>query len=136
MDRALVDTDILSEFLRGKNAEVRRRASEYLRQHGRLTLSVITIFEVVRGRHQANQPDRALQFLSWPKSAEVLPFDASCAVRAGELAGAMHRAGTMLAIADVLIAATALAYDLVVVTGNTQHYARLAPLGLRLENWR
>ena len=99
-------------------------------------MSVVTIFEVVRGRHQANQAERALQFLSWAKSAEVLPLDEACAVRAGELAGAMHRAGTTLAIADVVIAATALVHGLVVVTANTQHDSRLTPFGLRLENWR
>jgi predicted nucleic acid-binding protein len=60
----------------------------------------------------------------------------ACAVRAGELAGALYQVGQPLAVADVLIAATALVHGLVVATANVKHYERLVPLDLRLENWR
>jgi hypothetical protein len=36
MTRTLIDTDILSDFLRGKNAQVLARSDTYLRQHARL----------------------------------------------------------------------------------------------------
>jgi predicted nucleic acid-binding protein len=136
MDKVLVDTDILSDFLRGKDAAVASRARAYLRHRGRLTLSVVTVFEIVRGRHHAGQVPQAATFLGWTRGAEVLPFDAECAVRAGEIAGALGRAGKPLAMADVLIGATALVHDLVVATANVRHYERLVALGLRLENWR
>src|SRR5713101_1735857 len=76
MTRTLIDTDILSDFLRGKNVHVVDRANAYLRDHGRFTISVVTVFEIVRGRHQANQLDRALKFLEWTKRppAFVLPL--------------------------------------------------------------
>ena len=64
MDKCIVDTDILSEYLRGKNADVQDRAREYLEEHGRFTMSVVTMFEVVRGRHQANQPSELRNFLT------------------------------------------------------------------------
>jgi predicted nucleic acid-binding protein len=57
-------------------------------------------------------------------------------VRAGEIAGVLYQAGRPLAVADVLIGATALVHGLVVATANVKHYERLVPLGLRLENWR
>jgi predicted nucleic acid-binding protein len=69
-------------------------------------------------------------------SAEVLALDAACAVRAGEIAGALYQVGQPLAVADVLIGATALVHGLVIATANVKHYERLVPLGLRLENWR
>jgi predicted nucleic acid-binding protein len=136
MDKVLVDTDILSDFLRGKNAAVQERARVYLADRGRLTLSVVTIFEIVRGRHHAGQLDHASAFLTWTRKAEVLPFDAGCAVRAGEIAGSLYQVGRPLAVADVLIGATALVHGLVVATANVKHYERLVPFGLRLENWR
>lgn len=71
MDKVLVDTDILSDFLRGKNAAVQERARAYLVARGRLTLSVVTVFEIVRGRHHAGQADHAATFLAWTRSAEV-----------------------------------------------------------------
>jgi tRNA(fMet)-specific endonuclease VapC len=136
MDKVLADTDILSDFLRGKSAAVQERAQAYLADRGRLTLSVVTIFEVVRGRHHAGQVDQAAAFLAWTRNAEVLPLDTDCAVRAGEIAGALYQVGRPLGVADLLIGATALVHGLVVATANTKHYERLVPLGLRLENWR
>ena len=114
MDKCLLDTDVLSEYLRGRNVQVQDRAREYLREHGRLTISVVTVFEVVRGRHHAKQPERAAQFLGWVnQNADVLGFDTACAVRAGEIAGAMLSGGTPLAVADVMIGATAAVQGLV-----------------------
>jgi predicted nucleic acid-binding protein len=55
---------------------------------------VVTVFEVIRGRHHANQVERGSQFLEWAKqNVEVLDFDFDCAAKAGEIAGAMFRAG-------------------------------------------
>jgi tRNA(fMet)-specific endonuclease VapC len=136
MDKVLVDTDILSDFLRGKNAVVRDRARAYLADRRQLTLSVVTVFEIVRGRHHAGQVQHAATFLEWTRTADVLAFDTACAVRAGEIAGALYQAGQPLAVADVLIGATAMVHGLVVATANVKHYERLVPLGLRLENWR
>jgi tRNA(fMet)-specific endonuclease VapC len=137
MEKSLVDTDILSEYLRGKNVQVRDRAREYIAEHGRLAISVVTVFEVVRGRHQASQIARAARFLAWIKTGvDVFAIDAACAARAGEMAGEMQRAGTPLAVADVIIGATAIVTGRVLVTGNAKHFERLVPFGLSVQNWR
>jgi tRNA(fMet)-specific endonuclease VapC len=136
MTRTLVDTDIPSDFLRGKNAHVVDRANVYLRDHGRFTISVVTVFEIVRGRHQANQLDRAQKFLEWTKLADVLAFDAECARIAGEIGGSLLRSGLPVGVADVLIAATAIAHGLTLATANVDHYQRMKPFGLTIENWR
>jgi tRNA(fMet)-specific endonuclease VapC len=136
MNRALVDTDILSDLLRGRYPEVQQRAAEYLEQHGRLTVSAVTVFEILRGRHQAGQTERAAEFLGWARNCDVLAFDDRCARVAGEIAGALMRAGQTAAVADVLIAATATEHGLTLVTANVAHFERMQPFGLVLENWR
>ena len=136
MQKTLIDTDILSEYLRGKNADVVRRAGEYLQEHGRFAMSVLTVFEVVRGRHQANQIERATQFLAWVRGCEVVHFDAECAQLGGKIAGALLRTGTTVGVADVLIATTAIVHQLKLVTGNVDNYQRMVPFGLTIENWR
>jgi hypothetical protein len=60
MDKVLVDTDILSDFLRGKNTSVRDRAQAYVADRQRLTLSVVTVFEIIRGRHHPGQLEHAV----------------------------------------------------------------------------
>lgn len=81
-------------------------------------MSLLTVFEIIRGRHQANQIDRAAQFLTWASGNEVVPFDDGCARLGGEMAGALLRNGTTVGVADTLIAATAIVHKLTLVTGN------------------
>ena len=73
---------------------------------------------------------------AWTQTAEVLTFDVACAVRAGEIAGSLYQAGKPLAVADVVIGATALVHGLGVASANVRHYQPLVPLGLSVENWR
>jgi tRNA(fMet)-specific endonuclease VapC len=115
---------------------VLRRAEAYINEHGHLALSVVTVFEVVRGRHQAQQVDRAAQFLAWLPNAEVLAFDDKSARIGGEIAGVIMRTGTTIGVADVLIAATAIANNVTLATANLAHYQRLVPFGLSIANWR
>jgi tRNA(fMet)-specific endonuclease VapC len=136
MNRALVDTDILSDLLRGKHPEVQRRAAAYLAEHERLTISALTVFEVVRGRHQAAQPERAAEFLAWARTASVTVLDDECARVAGEIAGALMRSGQTVGVADVLIAASAIVHQLTLVSGNVAHFDRMKRFGLNTENWR
>jgi len=59
----LVDTDSLSEILKGVNAAVVSRAREYQAQHGRYTISTITIVEIVKGFHKVQREERLQEFL-------------------------------------------------------------------------
>ena len=136
MNRALVDTDILSDLLRGRNPEVQRRTAAYLAEHECLTISALTVFEVVRGRHQAAQPDRAAEFLGWARATTVIALDDECARVAGEIAGTLMRSGQTVGVADVLIAASAIVHHLTLVTGNVAHFDRMTQFGLTVANWR
>jgi predicted nucleic acid-binding protein len=69
---------------------------------------------------------------------EILPFDLGCARLAGDIGGALVRAGRPMGVVDVGLAATAIHLDRVLVSGNTAHfgYVREAGFDLKLENWR
>ena len=56
--KTLLDTDIFSELMRGKNEVVRARADAYLKQHDRLTISTITVLEVAKGLHKVRREAR------------------------------------------------------------------------------
>jgi predicted nucleic acid-binding protein len=138
VNKALLDTDILSEVGKGIDPNVARNATAYRNAFGRYTLSVITVMEVVRG-FQKNQSARRLQhFLGAIAAEEVLPFDQPDAELAGRMAGDLDRAGQPIGRADPMIAAIALRHGLELVTGNTAHYQRIRQLGypLTLVNWR
>jgi len=62
MPEALLDTDTLSLYRRS-HPQVTAHAAAYIRQHGQLTLSEITRYEVLRGltAAQATRPRAAFE---------------------------------------------------------------------------
>jgi predicted nucleic acid-binding protein len=138
MRKALLDTDILSEILRGVNAAVTRNAEAYLGVHGRFSLSVITVMEMVKGFQKVQRPQKITSLLALFASQEVLDFDREAAEQAGRIWGDLDRTGQTIGLADPMIAAVALQHGLELVTGNTAHYQRIQQLGypLTLANWR
>ena len=138
MNKALLDTDTLSEIGKGINPTVATRATTYRRAFGFYTLSVISVMEIVRGHQRANNPMRLNAFLTSVAAQEVLSFDQDAAELAGRIAGDLERTGQGIGIADPMIAATAIRHGLELVTGNTAHFLRIQGLGypLTLINWR
>jgi predicted nucleic acid-binding protein len=138
MNKALLDTDIYSEVLRAVNATVIGHATTHRQANGRLTLSVITVMEMVKGFQQVQQPQRIAAVLTHVGSEEVLEFDQPAAELAGRIWGDLERTGQPIGLADPMIAAIALTNSLDLVTGNTAHYQRIQQLGypLTVVNWR
>lgn len=63
----------------------------------------------------------------------VVGFDSDCALQAARLRAALQRTGRPIGPYDALIAATALAKNLTLVTRNTREFSRLP--GLRVQDW-
>ena len=138
MDKALVDTDIFSEILKGIDPHVAAQATAYRAIFGRYTVSTITILEIVKGLHKMQREDRIQQFLDGLTTVDVLTLDIQSAELAGRIYADLERTGQPIGRADPIIAAIALRYGLILVTGNQAHYERIQPLGynLKLGNWR
>ena len=134
MDEAILDSDILSEVLKGKNSHVAAKARTYLAQHGRLAFSAITYYEILRGI-QANRATRLMQsFQQTTAGADLLPISVPVLERAAQLWVSANAGGHPRGDADLIIAATALEAQRVLVTGNTAHFSWIT--GLRLADWR
>jgi len=140
MERAILDTDIFSEVLRGRSQAVIAKADAYLSTFGHFTISVITVAEMVDGlkRHFREGAISKLLEKLQIEGHEVLSLDLEVAKIAGSIAGELHRTGQPIGRIDPFIAAIAIEAGLPLVTGNVSHFERIASLGykLRLENWR
>lgn len=62
-----------------------------------------------------------------------LPFDAKAADIHAEWHVRLRRSGTLIGAHDLMIAATALVYDLIVVTRNTNEFKRIETL--HIDDW-
>ena len=138
MNKSLLDTDVLSEVAKARDSRVAATAQAYLAEHGRFTLSAVTLMEAVRGYQRAGRPEQLRQFLTIAAQQDVLAFTRTTAELAGKIDGDLTKGGKPIGRADPMIAATAIEHALVLVTGNTEHFARIQALGypLLLDNWR
>jgi tRNA(fMet)-specific endonuclease VapC len=134
MNLALLDTDILSEVLKQRNATVARHASVYLQIHGRFAFSMFTRYEIVRGYKESNATRQLQRFAAFCARSYVLPLTDAVFERAADLWAAARQGGHPHGDADLLIAATALEDGRELVTGNTAHFKWIP--GLSLLNWR
>jgi predicted nucleic acid-binding protein len=124
-----IDTNALSEYNRpgGPDAGVKRwlEVTDRQSQH----VSVITLAEIQQGIELLAEGKRRAQLEEWLKqdleawfSGRILPVDRRVAARWASLVAQGARTGMPLPTVDSLIAATALAYDLTIVTRNTRDF--------------
>lgn len=127
-DMYLLDTNVISEARKGVGANpgVRQFFSAAKRDGTPLYLTVITLGEVRQGieriRHRGDQQqaDRLERWLTKVKTEYedyILPFESDAADIWGRLR-VLHAENPL----DKQIAATALIYDLTVVTRNIEHF--------------
>jgi tRNA(fMet)-specific endonuclease VapC len=138
VNKALLDTDILSEIGKGIDPNVVRTATIYRKAHGRYTMSAVTVMEIIRGFQRKQSIRRLQSFVASLGTEEVIHFDLAAADLAGRIAGDLERTGRPIGTADTMIAAIALTHGLDLVTGNTAHFQYVQSLGypLTLVNWR
>jgi tRNA(fMet)-specific endonuclease VapC len=138
LNKALLDTDILSEIGKANDAIVAANAKTYRRSFGHDTFSTVSVMEVVRGLQRTQATGRLNAFLATLPHMELLPFDQAAAELAGRIAGDLEWIGQPIGAADTMIAAIAIENVLELVTGNTADYQRVKQLGypLTLVNWR
>jgi tRNA(fMet)-specific endonuclease VapC len=138
VNKSLLDTDILSEIHKARDRGLVERAEQCRQEFGSYSLASVTVLEVVRGLRMAGKTEKLTAFLTGLAGEEVLACTRSTAELAGLIDADFQSAGQTIGRIDPIIAATAIEHDLVLVTGNTDHFARVQSLGyaLPLENWR
>lgn len=57
-DLGLLDTDTLSEIMRGRDANIVQKAGDYLKAQGQFRISIITRYEILRGLKAGISPNR------------------------------------------------------------------------------
>ena len=118
MDRALLDTDTLSEILKDRNQYVRSRADAYASVFGHFTISTITVVEIVKGLQRVRREDRIRRIVGELEQMELLTLGLDSAQLAGRIYGELERTSQPIGRLDPMIAAIAIHHKLVLVTGN------------------
>ena len=128
----LLDTNVCVRLLNGTSPPLTARASSH--HPSDLLISSVTVAELVYGAHRSARKAENLRLLSrFLSPFALLPFDDECAERSGMVRAYLAERGTPIGPHDLLIGATALEHDLILVTHNTREFRRVP--GLSLEDW-
>ena len=130
----LFDTDVITNILKKKPAmSLLERLDAVPQRHQ--YISTITVSEIVYGAMTSDRSEFHLQNLEriLLPVVNIVGFDTKSAYVCGRLRADLEKLGTSLGLADLEIAAIAMAGDFTLVTGNTRHFDRVE--GLRMENW-
>ena len=130
MKGLLLDTNVVSEYARGKGPEKQVRQWVDEQQENALYLSVLTIGEIRKGITQLTDGRKRQQLEQWLGSElqerfgrRLLSINREIADIWGAITGQSRMKGITLPIVDGLIAATAIHHNLTLVTRNIKDFA-------------
>ena len=123
----IADTDVLIDYLRGKEPIAGRIAIEL---KSALKTTVITRFELLAGTRKSQELARVTDLLA---VIGTIALDADSADKAAEVRRDLERAGSPIGMADSLIAGIALRHRAILLTRNREHFGRVAGLYLGME---
>jgi tRNA(fMet)-specific endonuclease VapC len=130
----LIDSNVLIDWERGRvDLETRIKG----REEEEFFLSVVSASELLHGVHRAVDAgirSRRSAFVEGIVARfPIIPIDFPTARIHAELWADLSKQGNMIGLHDSWLAATCLAYGLIMVSGNVREFERVP--GLCVENW-
>ena len=127
----LLDTDTIIYSLKG-NSAIAKNLERHVEDPMRI--SVITMMELYFGAYKSQRFEANIaKVRTIEQTFEILAADKEIADVFGAIKASLQKSGNPLEDFDVIISATALARNLVLVTNNVGHFGRIE--GLKLANW-
>ncbi len=131
MNSFTLDTDIVIEILRGNQKAVGKM--ENLPQETLIYITGLTVYELYKGVLFIEDKKQEQDVENFVESVEVIQLDSYAEKKAAEIYAYLRKKGELINDADILIAATVLANESVLVTNNEEHFKRIKQL--KIENW-
>jgi len=132
MKKSLIDTNILSYFLRNHPIVV-EKFRLYRQHYSYLSFSIFTYYEIKSGllykdaKKQLQQCDRLAEV------SEIIPYDRAIADISCKIYNDLRSRGLLITPIDLFIAATAISCDYRLITANVKHFQNIPDLDY--EDW-
>ena len=127
----LLDTNIIIYSLKG-NQTVQENLQ--MRRNDSLCVSVISLMELYYGAYKSQRVESNLaKVKTIEKTLKVIQAGEEIVELFGMLKAQLEAKGQSIDDFDLVIASTALAHNLILVTNNIRHFQKIE--GLKLENW-
>ena len=132
MKRCTLDTNIVTAFLKNE-LRVVERVSDYLEIFDKLTINIISYYEILRGLKDLGNQEKLRRFEDFIQENELISIRKETVEKAAEIYAYLKKDGNLIEDADILMASIAIVEDLILITDNTSHFDRIK--GLSFDNW-
>ena len=127
-----MDTNIITAFLKN-DSRVVERVSDYLEFFDKLTINIISYYEILRGLKDLGNEEKLRRFDNFIQENELVLITKDTIEKAAEIYAYLKKEGNLIEDADILMASTAIVEDLVLITNNIRHFKRVKDL--RIDDW-
>ena len=129
----LLDTNVCIQFLNGTSVKIKSRLQNTSPHN--ISLCSIVVAELLFGaRNSQRVQENLLRLEQFFVPFIHLPFDNRCAEEYAQIRVDLGRQGNLIGPNDMLIAATARAHDLILISNNVSEFSRIA--NLRIRDWQ
>jgi tRNA(fMet)-specific endonuclease VapC len=127
-----LDSDILSYYFSG-NIKVRDKITEVLKNKEQIALTVINVYETLKGFRWRNNVKKEKMFNGFLETVPVFTIDDDVILLAADIYADLRKNGKTVGDADILIASIVINNNGKFISNNTKHYEDIK--GLNLINW-
>jgi tRNA(fMet)-specific endonuclease VapC len=129
--RYLLDTDIIIYWMKGNRSISNKIVSEGF---SNIASADISKAELYYGAYKSQRTEANLAAIkNLSERINFVPFNEPAQSVFGMLKADLEKKGTRLDDVNLMIASTAIAFNLVLITNNTGHMQRIP--GIQIENW-
>ena len=127
----MLDTCICVDYLHAKNEKLLRKVRSCSHD---VEISAIVAAELLHGAYHSKRIEENMRTtIELISNFDVVPFGEAEADAYGRILDSLERKGQVICSNDIMIAATALVRNAVLVTNNTREFSRID--GLKLDDW-
>jgi tRNA(fMet)-specific endonuclease VapC len=129
----LLDTCVISDFFKKMPITIEHFERVSPKQ---IHISSISVMEIEYGLKLNSEREKKIRPI-WDallKEIRILPFSEPCANATAIVRAILKTSGLPIGPYDILLAGTAIAHDLVIVTSNLNEFKRISAVSI--ENWR
>jgi predicted nucleic acid-binding protein len=102
--KSILDTDILSEYLKGHDPLVVGSAARYAKEHGVFTITSMTVHEIVFGLELKGAQSQLRKVMAWFNQNDLITPVADDFISAATIRATARKQGSILELPDCLIA--------------------------------
>jgi tRNA(fMet)-specific endonuclease VapC len=132
MKQILVDTDILSYYLRNQPVVV-RNFENHLQQFGFLYISRISVYEALSGLKYKDADKQITEFRNLLRNQKIVELTEESTEISSDIYAMLRKIGKLSGRADIFIAGIAIQNNLILATNNIKHYENIP--NLEIINW-